>query len=167
MVSPLSPYATIQQLAARWLNMPGDTATQNTATTLLGDASFWLRQWFPTETGLMDAGQSDATGAMLVVCSMVKRALRNADNDGVSSATDGMGGMTETRVYSNPDGNLYITAQEMTLIQGGARMKAMSMTMGTPTGTGPWVYSGIDQPGPLAYPAANIAELFPNLVEGP
>lgn len=163
-----TPYAQVSDLAARWRNMPSDTATQNTATTLLGDASFYVRQWFPTETAAMDAGQADPTGALILVCAMVKRALINVDNEGVSQAADGMAGMTETRTYANPQGNLYILDNEMTLIQGGARMKAMSMTMGTPPVAQPWVYSGIDQPGPSPVdPSNNIAELFPNLVYGP
>ncbi|WP_067891212.1 hypothetical protein [Nocardia vaccinii] len=129
MTNPLlSPYATVEQLGARWRNMPTDAASEATATTLLGDASFWLRQWFPSITGLIDAGQSDGTGAMLLVCAMVKRALINVDNEGVRQASDGMAGMSETRVYSNPDGSLYITANDMTLIQGGARAKSMTMS---------------------------------------
>lgn len=168
MTTPLTPYAAVTDLQARWLNMPTDTATQNVATTLLGDAAYWLRQWFPTETGLMDSGQADATGAKLVTCAMVKRALLNADNEGVRQAADGMGGMTESRVFSNPDGNLYITTNEMTLIQGGARMKAMSMSMDVASSTSsPWHYSAIDQPGPLLYPAAALAEQFPYIVQGP
>lgn len=130
MTSPLTPYATAQDLGARWRNMPTDTASQTMVTTLLGDASYWLRQWFPSITGRIDAGQADGTGAMLLVCAMVKRAMVNADNEGVSQASDGMAGMTETRVYSNPDGNLYITSNEMTLIQGGARAKSMTMATG-------------------------------------
>lgn len=169
MTSPLSPYAVLSDLQARWRNMPTDTATENTAATLLGDASFWVRQWFPTETGLIDAGQQDGTGAKLLVCAMVKRALINADNEGVRVASDGMGGMTESRTFSNPDGNLYILPNEMTLMQGGARMKAMSMTMGGCAGAGPWVYQGIDFPGPLPliYSDADLALQFPYIVRGP
>ena len=168
MVSPLAPYATLADLQGRWLNMPTTTAMQATATTLLGDASYWVRQWFPTETGLIDGGQSDGTGAMLLVCAMVKRALINAENDGVRQATDGMAGMTETRVFSNPDGNLYITDNERTLMQGGSRMRAMSMSMGTTAASGSgWHYSAIDQPGGNLYPDADLAEQFPYIVRGP
>lgn len=168
MVAPLTPYATLEDLSARWRDMPTDGPTQSTAGTLLGDASYWVRQWFPTETGLIDAGESDGTGAMLLVCAMVKRALINADNDGVRQSTDGMAGMTETRVYSNPDGNLYITDNERTLMQGGSRMRAMSMQMGASGATAsPWHYSAIDQPGGNLYPDADLALQFPYIVRGP
>lgn len=151
-------FAVLSDLQARWQGMPADAVTQATATALLGDASFWLRQWFPTEAAKIDANQVDGTGAKILVCTMVKRAMRNADNEGVSSASQGMGPFSESRVYSNPDGDLYITRNEATLIKGGNRVRSVRMT-----GTGPETrsyphYGAIDQFAPSLWPQA-----YPNL----
>lgn len=160
----MAAYATTTDLGNRWSAMPTDAASQTTAATLLGDASFWVRQWFPTQTAAMDAGTLDSTGAKILVCSMVKRAMRNEENDGVRQDTQTMGPMTEMRLFSNPDGNLYILDNEATLIQGGARMRSKAMTGSGPSVGGTRHYGAINQPGPLLWPGANYwPGQFPNL----
>lgn len=160
----MAAYATTTDLGVRWSAMPTDTASQATANALLGDASFWLRQWFPTETAAMDAGTADSTGARILVCSMVKRAMVNAENLGVRQDSQVMGPLNETRVFSNPDGNLYITDNEMTLIKGGGRMRSKTMVGSGPSVGGTQHYSAINQPGPLLWPGANYwPGQFPNL----
>jgi len=167
-VSSSLAYATLDDLSARWSAMPTDEASETMATTLLGDASFWLRQWFPVETAQMDAGQLDPTGAVILTCTMVKRALVNAMNIGVASATDTQGPYTTTRAFSNPDGALYITSNERTLIQGGGRMAAKSMTMGSPPRVA-WHHTSINAPGPSLWPAAQVwpEQRFPFLEDEP
>lgn len=121
-----APYATYPDLEVRWRALSEEE--KDKAEALLGDASFWLRQWFPAETARFDAGAADATGALILVCNMVRRALQNTDNIGVSTASEAVGPFNRNRTYSNPDGNLYITAQEQTLIQSGRRAVSMTMT---------------------------------------
>lgn len=124
------PYATATDLAARWRAL--DTVEATRADVLLGDASYWVRQWFPAETARIDAGDTDATGAKILVCAMVKRALIALDDDGTSSetATEAYGpfSRTQSRAFSNPQGNLYITDAECKMLQG-RDSGAVSMTM--------------------------------------
>lgn len=161
-----APYAQLSDLTARWPQMPSDSATQNSASVLLGDASYWLRQWFPTETAQIDASQADGTGARILVCSMVKRALINAENLGVRQDGQTMGPLTETRVFSNPDGNLYITDAEITLIKGGGRVRSVRLG-GTGSDTAGAFTWGSVSPGPTLYPQLPVWPPFPYLPPGP
>lgn len=165
-VSLSSPYAQVSDLQARWPGMPGDSGTQTAAGALLGDAAFWLRQWFPSQTAQYDAGTADPTGAKILSCNMVRRALQNQDNEGVASATDTQGPYSMARAFSNPDGNLYILNNEKTLIQGGDRMRSVSAAQPPgPQQSYPPDYGAIGQPGPLLWPDADLYRVqeFPNL----
>ena len=119
-------YATVDDLESRWRTLGDDEKL--VAETLLGDASFWVRQWFPNETTQIDAGNADATGVKILVCAMVKRAMLALNDDGTSSETESYGPFSRTRAFSNPQGNLYILDGERILVQGGNRFTSMTMT---------------------------------------
>ncbi|MGZ9829867.1 Gp19/Gp15/Gp42 family protein [Tsukamurella ocularis] len=110
------PYAEVSDLEARW--RPLNDAETAVATTLLGDASYWVRQWFPAETAQIDAGEADATGVKILVCTMVKRAMIALNDDGKSSETEMYGPFMHVRAFSNPSGNLYILDSECDMIRG-------------------------------------------------
>lgn len=124
------PYATTADLVSRW--RPLSDSDEAVAAVLLSDASFWVRQWFPVETARIDNAAADGTGARILVCAMVKRAMLAANDDGMSSETQAYGPFSHTRAFSNPQGNLYITAAECEMIQGrSSGFTSMPMT-------GPW-----------------------------
>lgn len=114
------PYATPEDLSDRWKQLSDDEAS--TAATLLSDAAVWLRAWFPDLDARIGGGMLDAQVAVMVSCAMVKRALLALNYEGQSNAssTETMGPFTVTHqaVFKNPEGNLYLTAQEADLLDG-------------------------------------------------
>lgn len=118
-------YAEPGDLEARW--RPLTDAETATVGELLADAAVWLRTWFPDLDHRIDAGLLDVRTAVMVSCAMVKRALLASGHEGQSSGMDVMGPFTHQVAFRNPDGNLYVTAQEVTLLRGGSPSGAVSM----------------------------------------
>lgn len=123
----MATYAEAADLQARWRSLTTEETSR--ATVLLGDASVWLRAWFPDLDDRLAAGTLEADVPKMVVCAMVKRAM--LDSDGLSSEqsqqTAGPFSVTAQRAFSNPDGNLYVTARERDLLLG-IRGAAVSFT---------------------------------------
>lgn len=121
------PFATADDL------IPVPTGTEyERAEQLFDEAAVWLRAWFSDVDDRIATGEL-TTEPALVSRNMVKRALRSGDFDGVkqSQLTQTLGSIsaTESRQYSNPDGNLYVTAQEADLMRGVAARTADAVSM--------------------------------------
>ena len=101
---PEPPFATPDDLAARWHPLTGDETER--ARTLIGDASDLIMTQCPRWRGA-----SDAT-LRRICCAMVKRAMLASDRAGVSQSTQTAGSFSESMSYSNPDGDLYLTSAE-------------------------------------------------------
>ncbi|NMM99331.1 Gp19/Gp15/Gp42 family protein [Bifidobacterium olomucense] len=101
---PSPPFALVADLEKRWHTL--SDAEKLTAETLIEDASDKIMTDCPRWT--------EASEATLrrITCQMVKRAMLNPDMAGVSQGTQTANGFTESLSYSNPDGDLYLTAQE-------------------------------------------------------
>lgn len=104
------PFATADDVAARWRPLSSDE--QDRADILAEDASALIRARFP---GI--DGQVDATILTMVVAGMVKRAMI-APSDGVSQESEGLGPYTHSQTFTNPMGNVFLTAADLVLIQG-------------------------------------------------
>lgn len=100
---------------------PGDltSAEEDDAQVMLQDASFWLSVWV---AGLQDAIDANvpgvATGAMLLVVVMVKRALlaqrvQQTADPSVDSVTETWGPFNQSVKYRSPSGNLYLYDNEL------------------------------------------------------
>ena len=105
-------YATVQDLEARWRELTEDEQTR--AETLLDDAGAML-------AALVDVDEADAQQLALlkiVSCSMVMRSMMASDADayGVSQLDYGMGPFSQAVHYANPNGDMYLTAQERKLL---------------------------------------------------
>lgn len=105
-------FATVEDLEARWRDLDSDEEAK--ASTLLDDAGAML-------TALVDVDQTDeqqATLLKIVSCSMVTRAMMAAESDnyGVSQLDYGMGPFSQAAHFSNPNGDMYLTAQEKRLL---------------------------------------------------
>ena len=100
-----APFAEVSDLEARWRGL--DTGERERAETLLADASDKIRADYP----LLWRKVSERT-LTRIVCQMVKRAMLADDTAGVQSATQTTGPFSDTVAYSNPDGDLYLTASE-------------------------------------------------------
>ncbi len=120
----MAAFAQSDDLADRWRPLVGDETER--ANTLLADASVWLRAWFPDLDGQVADGRIDPTIPVMVSCAMVKRAMLASAFDGMSSVNDSAGIYGQQRVFSNPQGNLYITSAERDLIAGVSGRTAVS-----------------------------------------
>lgn len=109
------PFATSQDVADRW--RPLDSAEQDMADVLAGDASTLIRARFPGIDSQVTAGTVDAGVLLIVVAGMVKRAMI-APEDGVSQANDTVGPYGWSRSFANPMRNVFLTAADLTLILG-------------------------------------------------
>lgn len=116
----MAAYATVSDLEARWRTLSDDEKA--IAGVLLEDASLWLRTWFPDLDARIEAGSPDPGVPLMIVCSMVKRAMLASDREGEENSqnTATMGPFTATTqvVFRNPEGNLYLTAQERDALDG-------------------------------------------------
>lgn len=108
-----STFATSSDLLARWPSLT-DTAL---ADTLLGDASLYLRTQYPGLGDQVDLDSDLAEVAKIVVCNMVKRSML-AVTPGVSQESENTGPFGHSVTYSNPNGNLFVTATEDAMIRG-------------------------------------------------
>lgn len=116
-----TPFATATDLAARWrpLSTTGPAPTeQDRATTLLGDASVWIRAWLPGIDQRIASGDLDANLVTLVACAMVKRSMIGSDHEGQRGSMDVMGPFTSQATFTNPEGNLYLTSVEVDQLDG-------------------------------------------------
>ena len=111
----MAAYATTSDLAARWRGL--SDAEEPVADVLLSDAAVWLRAWFPDLDSRVGASV-DEQALVMVSCSMVKRAMLSSGREGQTSGMEAMGPFTQQVAYKNPEGNLYLTAQEADLLDG-------------------------------------------------
>ncbi|QFG08865.1 head-to-tail adaptor [Mycobacterium phage MalagasyRose] len=125
-------YAEPPDLVSRWHSLTPDQTAK--ATTLFGDAAFWLGVWVPgLEAAASDPSSKAATAAKLLSVAMVKRALQAEENDqpGAQVVQETAGIYTEQITYRNPEGNLYLYDRErndLLAIVTGLPAGAVSMT---------------------------------------
>lgn len=109
---PMQPFATVTDLADGWRTLTTDELAR--ATSLLVRASAMIASeldragiaWPPTTEPL-------ATNLVTVTCDVVRRAMSvPTDFQPVSQYTQSAVGYSETMSYSNPNGDLFLTAQE-------------------------------------------------------
>lgn len=126
----MAAFATPTNLSKRWKGYRGDD--EELATQLLADASVWIRAWVLDAAAY--AGAADVADALeMVACAMVKRAMVNEDDDGLESRSETNGPYSEQVAFRNPDGNLYMTNAEKSLLEGlcgGNTAGAVSMSGG-------------------------------------
>lgn len=121
------PFADADELASRW--RPLTTAEEEIATVLLGDASQMI---LDEDTRGIYADATDPASLTLkrIVCAMAKRAML-AGGDSVASTQQTAGPYSVTQTYSNPTGDLYLTAAERQAL-GFSRQRAGSVDMWIP-----------------------------------
>ncbi|MCI6205780.1 MAG: hypothetical protein SPK00_07725 [Corynebacterium glucuronolyticum] len=105
-------FATVEDVRARWATFPSDDGV---ITTLLEDATVWLRSWFPS---IPDSPGENLAGALrMVSVSMVKRALLSQETSHLQSQSYTAGPFAESRSFRNSEGNLYLTGQEQQMLE--------------------------------------------------
>lgn len=109
-------YATYEDLQARWRTLT--ESEQATATVLLDDAAAIIDAYVLIDTE--NEGQMER--AKYVSCSMVRRSMMASESDlvGINQASATMGPFSQQATFTNPTGDLYLTAQEKAMLGAGS-----------------------------------------------
>lgn len=107
-------FATVDDLENRWRTLSPEE--QLLAGTLLEDASAMVRALASDVDARIWSGDLDAGVPVMVVCSMVKRAMLAADAPGVRTSQETSGPFSQSYTFANPMGDLYLTAAEKKLL---------------------------------------------------
>jgi hypothetical protein len=106
-------FATAQDLSDRWRKL--SDAETTTAEVLLADASDKIRNRV-SQAGDENWCAANARTLTRICCSMVKRSMQQSSTgmpEGASQSSTTAGPFTDGYTWSNPDGNLYLTAEEL------------------------------------------------------
>lgn len=125
------PFATLPDLELSW---PAITVEQaEDAPQKLAEASLIIRALKPDIDALILAGTMDPDLPKMVVCGMVKRALKTPDaGEGVGTQQQTAGPFSQSFTYTNPDGNLYLSKLDKRLLGIGAAQAFTVDLMGDP-----------------------------------
>lgn len=110
-----TPFATTTDVAARWRAL--SSTEEPVASVLLGDASDIIRSRWADVDSRIAVGTLSADSVRRVVALMVKRALIHLESDGLESRTESVGPFSTADKYANPQGNLYLTAEDVRLFE--------------------------------------------------
>lgn len=124
----MAVFATVADLVVRWRPLSTDEVPQ--AQILLEDASVIVAHAVGPVI--------DVEIAKIVVCDMVKSAMMGPANaEGAASMQDTAGPFTQSRTFSNPNGDLFLSKRHRKLL--GLGQVATSYDMGTwPEPFGGW-----------------------------
>lgn len=105
-------FATVEDLEARWHDLDSDEEAK--ASTLLDDAGAMLAALVAVDP----TDEQQATLLKIVSCSMVIRSMQASESDayGVSQLDYGMGPFSQAAHFANPNGDMYLTAQEKRML---------------------------------------------------
>ena len=115
------PFATVEELKARWPDMPA--GSDDHATTMLADASDFILDMVPT------AAEAPASTRRRVVCAVVRRAMEASVGGGANQASIAAGPFSVSQSPANPHGDFYLTRNEKYAL-GRGRQKAYGMPVG-------------------------------------
>lgn len=120
----VTPFATVSDLQQRWPDFPA--GAEKTADVKLADASQFIVDVCPTA---MDAAEATR---IRVVCAVVRRSMQadTAGQVGVSQMSETAGPFSTSWTVSNPNGDFFLTKQELKALGGGGRPKAFSVSAG-------------------------------------
>lgn len=110
---PNAPFATSEDVAARWRTL--SDAEVGVADILSIDASAMIRERWADVDSRIASGDLLLSSVTRVVASMVKRSMLAGDTAGIESRAQTAGPFSVNDKFSNPTGNLYFTAAEISL----------------------------------------------------
>lgn len=119
----MTVYATVEDLQSGWRDLSPEEIT--TATELLARASRKCRAEVPSLDARITNTKVEAELVGDIVCDMVKRALSSVDA-GLTQVSETAGPFTQSRTFSNPSGDLYLTKAEKRQLVG---RSAFSITL--------------------------------------
>lgn len=122
-----TPFATATDVAARWRTLTSDeTAIANT---LAIDASDMIRTRWPDVDDRVTAGTLTTASLTRVVANMVKRAMIVGEAEGLESRSQAAGAFSISDKFTNPNANLYFTAEDIRLLDGRAARRAFAVDL--------------------------------------
>lgn len=125
----MEPFATLADLEISWPSITLDQAED--APQKLVEASLIIRALKPDIDALILAELMDPDLPKMVVCGMVKRALKTPDaGEGIGTTQHTTGPFTQSFTYTNPDGNLYLAKLDRKLLGIGAAQAFVVDLMG-------------------------------------
>lgn len=127
----MSPFATREDVEARWRPLTPDE--QRVASTLLDDASDMIRVRWPDTDARVTAGSLSAASLRRVVANMVKRAMMVGPLEGVDTQSQNAGPFGVSIKPSNPNANLYLSAEDVKLLDGRRGRRAFSVDLSSGT----------------------------------
>lgn len=115
MPETLTPFATTDDLEARWRDL--SAAEKTRAAVLIDDASSLIRALRPGIDADIDADLMDPNLPRAAVCSMVRRAMQAGGAlAGVTQVGQTTGPFSVQQTFSNPSGDLFLSAAEKKLL---------------------------------------------------
>lgn len=111
----MAVYATPDDIEARW--RPLSAEERDRAQVLASDASIRLRLKYPTLDARLTSGDLDPEAAAMVVAGMVKRAMLAPSGEAVVQQSQQAGPFGVQQTFSNPMGNLYVTAEDDAILR--------------------------------------------------
>lgn len=110
-----TPFATYVDVEARWRTL--SDSEQDIADQLAADASGMIRDRWADVDARIAAETLDGDSVIRVVAGMVKRAMLNADAEGLESQTRVAGPFSLNSKFANPMSNLYFTAADILVFE--------------------------------------------------
>ena len=127
-----TPFATATDVAARWRTLTSQETDR--ANVLAADASDMIRSRWPDVDERVAAGTLSELSLTRVVANMVKRAMIVGNNEGLESHSEGAGPFNYSDKFTNPNANLYFTAEDVRLLTGkrGGRAFGVDLSSNVP-----------------------------------
>lgn len=105
------PYATPDDVEIRWRTLTD--SEQDVVAVLIEDAADIIVGRWPDIPGRIVDGAIPEVTLVRVIAGMVRRAMMNRDSEGVTQMQATAGPFSGGATYSNPNNNLYLTADDI------------------------------------------------------
>lgn len=120
-------YAEVRDIEARWRTLT--TEERATAAVLADDATDIIRGRYSDIDARRVAGSITDVTLTRIVAGMVKRAMLNAESGGLESLAEAAGTVNRTVKFVNPNGNLYLSAEDIKAIEARPGRKAFAVDL--------------------------------------
>lgn len=121
------PFATAEDVAARWRTLTSEEVV--TANVLAEDASDMIRSRWTDVDARLASGALRPASLRRIVANMVKRAMIVGASEGLESRAQTSGPFSLSDKFTNPNANLYFTAEDIRLLDGGRARRAFAVDL--------------------------------------
>lgn len=111
------PYAIPSDVETRW--RPFKPGEEEVAEVLIDDAADMIRARWADIDDRIAAGSLSLQTVVRVIAGMVRRAMMNRDTEGMTQYQVTTGPFSGGGTYTNPNNNLYLSADDILSLDGG------------------------------------------------